>query len=109
MTDRSEKYLYDIQNAIELIEKFIPAEDRFEEYQKDLKTQSAVERQLAIIGESIKKFHHITEEKLSNAQKLVGFHKRLVNSYDSIDPSIVWAIVYRHLPSLKKEIEGMLN
>jgi uncharacterized protein with HEPN domain len=50
MTDKGRKYLSDILQAIELIESFTSGISDFEEYITDLKTQSAVERQLGIIG-----------------------------------------------------------
>lgn len=49
MTEKSEKFLSDILISIELIEEFISGFD-FNSYDIDRKTQSAVERQLAIIG-----------------------------------------------------------
>lgn len=49
MTEKGKKYLSDILMAIELIENFITDTPNFDLYQKDLKTQSAVERQLAVI------------------------------------------------------------
>lgn len=56
MTDEALKYLSDIQKAIGLIEDFSSDTLLFEDYVKDLKTQSAVERQLGIVGEALKKF-----------------------------------------------------
>ena len=43
MTDRGIKYLSDILRAIELIDLFLSDINTFENYQSDLKTQSAVE------------------------------------------------------------------
>ncbi|MDR1881519.1 MAG: hypothetical protein LBR26_01905 [Prevotella sp.] len=54
--DKAGKYLFDIQSAIALIESFIKDINSFDAYDSDLKTQSAVERQLAIIGEVVSKF-----------------------------------------------------
>ena len=51
--DKSKKYLSDILIAIDLIEKFTVDITDFNAYQDDLKTQSAVERQLVIIGEAL--------------------------------------------------------
>jgi uncharacterized protein with HEPN domain len=51
MTERSLKYLNDILMAINLIEEFMVGIDHFHACESDLKTQSAVERQLGIIGE----------------------------------------------------------
>ena len=50
MTEQSKKYLSDIIRAIELIEQFSVSTASFQDYLLDLKTQSAIERQLSIIG-----------------------------------------------------------
>ena len=49
MTEEGKKYLCDIKMAIDLIESFTNETKNFESYEKDFKTQSATERQLAII------------------------------------------------------------
>ena len=59
MMDKSRKYLSDILIAIDLIEDFILDISDFNVFEKDLKTQSAVERQLAIIGEALNKFKKV--------------------------------------------------
>jgi uncharacterized protein with HEPN domain len=59
MTDQGKKYLTDIIHAIDLIESFTSGISGYDEYIADLKTQSAVERQLGIIGEAINKFEKI--------------------------------------------------
>ena len=56
MTEKGKKYLSDIITAIQLIEGFIIDIESFTTYSNDLKTQSAVERQLGIIGEAVNKF-----------------------------------------------------
>jgi uncharacterized protein with HEPN domain len=55
MTEKGKKYLSDILTSIDLIEDFTVDINDFNTYQADLKTQSAVERQLAIIGEALNK------------------------------------------------------
>ena len=90
MTERGRKYLSDIQIAIELIESFTKDIDSFEAYTTDLKTQSAVERQLGIIGEAVNKFRQeCPDEILNNTDQIVGFRNRIIHAYDSIDNSIV--------------------
>ncbi len=49
MTEKGKKYLSDISMAIEMIEQFVGDISDFEVYSKDFKTQSAVERKLAIV------------------------------------------------------------
>jgi len=94
--------------AIDLIENFMADTPDFDFYQKDLKTQSAIERQLAIIGEALNKLKQI-ESKLSikNDKQIIGFRNRLIHAYDNIDNTIVWVIVKRHLPELKIEIKHL--
>jgi uncharacterized protein with HEPN domain len=104
MTDQGKKYLSDILQAIDLIESFTDKIATFSAYQDDLKTQSAVERQLGIIGEAINKFEKLFPTvSLDNARKIVGLRNRLIHSYDSIDSSIIWAIIKNHLEPLKIE------
>ncbi len=44
MTEKAKKYLFDILQAIELVEDFSKEITSFFDYQKSLKTKSAVER-----------------------------------------------------------------
>lgn len=105
MTDQGRKFLSDILRAIELIDSFTSDIKDFENYVSDLKTQSAVERQLGIIGEAVSKFEKLfPESPLTNARKIVGFRNRLIHTYDAIDPTIVWVIIKNHLPPLEKEV-----
>ena len=108
--DRKKKYYKDILDAISLIEDFLIDIDLFSKYQADRKTKSAVERQLAIAGEALKKIKDIDPAELINYQaNIIGFRNRLVHSYDSIDDEIVWAIIKRHIQPLKKEVADKLN
>jgi uncharacterized protein with HEPN domain len=105
MTEQGKKYLSDILRAIELIEQFTVTTNNFNDYLMDLKTQSAVERQLGIIGEAVNKYDKLMPElTLENARKIVGFRNRLIHTYDAVDSSMIWAIVKRHLSPLKNEI-----
>src|SRR5690606_32147179 len=108
MTEKSKKYLINILMAIDLIENFMADTPDFDFYQKDLKTQSAIERQLAIIGEALNKLKQI-ESKLSikNDKQIIGFRNSVIHAYDNIDNTIVWVIVKRHLPELKIKIKHL--
>ena len=108
MTEKSKKYLSDVLIAIDLIREFTIDTTDFTAYEKDRKTQSAVERQLVIIGEALNKLRQ-TESNvvLQNDKQIIGFRNRLVHAYDSIDNSIVWVIINRHLENLKSEIEDL--
>lgn len=109
MTEKSEKYLSDILMAIDLIEEFLVGMD-FTAYERDRKTQSAVERQFSIIGEALNQFKKLENAVvIENDKQIVAFRNRLVHAYDSLDNSIIWAVVNRHLEPLKAEIQALLN
>lgn len=106
--DKSKKYLSDILMAIDLIEKFTADITDFNIYQDDLKTQSAVERQLAVIGEALSQLKkNDSKIEIESDKQIIGFRNRLVHAYDSIDNSIVWTIIQRHLIKLKEEIRNI--
>jgi uncharacterized protein with HEPN domain len=110
MTDQGKKFLSDIIQAIKLIESFTSDITDYDDYIADLKTQSAVERQLGIIGEAVNKFEKLfPESTLINARKIAGFRNRLIHTYDAVDTSIIWAIIKKHLDPLKNEITEKLK
>jgi uncharacterized protein with HEPN domain len=107
---KEKKYLYDIINSISLIRVFLTEVASFNDYSKDLKTKSAVERQLGIIGEAVNKYQKITQEqKLENGVQIINLRNRLVHAYAGIDDSIIWAIINKHLQPLKEEVENLLK
>lgn len=70
----------------------------FNAMKNDRKTQSAIERQLAIIGEALNKFKKIEPTvEIKYDKQIIAFRNRLVHAYDSLDNSIVWAILNNHL------------
>lgn len=110
MTEKGLKYLSDIKQAIKLIEDFTSSITTYNEYWEDKKTQSAVERQLGIIGEAVNKFDSIHPEiKLQNTRKIVDLRNRLIHAYDSVDSAIVWAILKKHIEPIKREVNELLS
>ena len=110
MTEKAKKYLSDILMAIELIETFTESISDFDEFVSDLKTQSAVERQLGIVGEAVNKYGKEEEKRtLEHAEKIVGFRNRIIHAYDAVDSAIIWTIIKRHLLPLKHEVQEKLN
>jgi uncharacterized protein with HEPN domain len=109
MNLNGKKYLDDILYAITLIEEFTEGIKSFTEYSTDLKTRSAVERQLGIIGEAANKYDKLNpEESLQNTIQIIGLRNRIIHAYDSINDTVIWAIIVNHLPKLKTEIQYKL-
>ena len=109
MTEKIAKYLSDIQLAVLLIDEFLDGIENFTNYQSDRKTQSAVERQLGIIGEAVNKIRQEEAEILSQTKQIVDFRNRIIHSYDNIDATIVWTILKKYLPALKSEVDAKLE
>jgi uncharacterized protein with HEPN domain len=104
-------WLYDILNAIMEIDSFFfdkPKE--FANFQSDLRTKRAVERNIEIIGEAMNRIlKKDTSIQITNSRKLVDVRNRIIHSYDSVSDDIIWSIIIKHLPILKSEIDLLLN
>jgi uncharacterized protein with HEPN domain len=111
MDNEIKTWLYDILNAITEIESFfIDRPKRFDDYQKDIRTKRAVERNIEIIGEATNRIlkHNETIE-LSNSRKIVDARNRIIHGYDSISDETIWGIVVKHIPLLKEEVQSLLE
>ncbi len=84
-------WLYDILNAIIEIDSFF--EDRpkeFAEYQNDLRTRRAVERNIEIIGEAMNRIlQRNVAVELSNSRKIVDTRNRIIHGYDTVSDDII--------------------
>lgn len=104
-------WLYDMLNAIAEIESFFADRPmQFANYQADLRTKRAVERNLEIIGEAmnriVKKDGAI---QISNSKKIIDVRNRIIHGYDTVSDDVIWGIIVRHLPVLRGEIEELLS
>ena len=110
MEDEIKAWLADINQAIEEIQSFLPEKKDFFEFQKDLKTQRAIERNIEIIGEAVRRIIKLSPEfPINNARKIVDTRNRIIHGYDSVSKEIIWGIVVRDLPSLEIEIKRLLK
>jgi uncharacterized protein with HEPN domain len=102
-------WLLDIQRSIDEIFLFLGENRDFKEYQSDIKTKKAVERNLEIIGEAVNRI--LKEDinvQLRNAKNIIGTRNRIIHSYDNISDEVIWTIVCRELPELKIQVEELL-
>src|SRR5690606_2790121 len=111
MDNRIKVWLEDIIRSIDEIFEFLPEKRDFTEYQRDLKTKKAVERNIEIIGEAINRMvrYKKSDIQINNAQKIIGTRNRIAHEYDSISDEVIWTIIIRELPELKKEIQGLIK
>ena len=105
MKPEVKKYLFDIQTSIESIEEFVGEERSFSEYQKNKLLKRAVEREIEIIGEAVNRILKTAPGiHIENARRIVDTRNWVIHGYDNVDDIIIWGIVIKHLPKLKKEI-----
>ena len=108
MTEKGLKYLSDILLAISLIEDFTAGIPNYNSYNSDLKTQSAVERQLVIVGEALNQLRKSDPAiQIQNEHQIVAFRNRLVHAYDGLDNAIVWTILSKYLQPLRDEVQQL--
>lgn len=103
-------WLADIKQAIDEINEFLPDKKDFFEFQKDIKTKRAIERNIEIIGEAVNRILKADPSfPITNARKIVDTRNRISHGYDSVSEDIIWAIVIREIPNLDIEIGRLLN
>jgi uncharacterized protein with HEPN domain len=103
-------FLSDIERSISEIFGFLPEKRFFFEFQKDLKTRRAVERNIEIIGEAMDRILKIDPQfPIENSRKIVDTRNRIIHGYDSVSEDVLWLIVVNHLPNLEKQVKELLE
>lgn len=109
MSDEIKTWLKDIEQALIEINSFLPEKKNFIEFQKDLKTKRAIERNIEIIGEAINRVLSANPTiKITDARKIVDTRNRITHGYDKVSADILWLIITKHLPLLDKEIKELI-
>ena len=103
-------WLLDIQKSVDEIFEFLGSDRDFFSYRGDLKTKKAVERNLEIIGEAVNRILKRDESfPIKDAKNIIGTRNRIIHSYDNISDEVIWTIIVRELPELKKQIDDYLK
>lgn len=110
MKDEIDAWLEDIDRSISEIFEFLPDKRDFFQFEKDLKTRKAVERNLEIIGEALNRILKLEPTlEITDSRKIVDTRNRIIHGYDSVTADILWLIISKPLPVLKKEVEKILK
>ena len=101
--------LYDIQQAVSLIEEFTLDAD-FTDYQNNAMMRSAVERQFEIIGEAVNRLSEMNADLASRIRerpRIISFRNQLIHGYFVIDDRVVWDVIQTKLPILARDIRAL--
>ncbi|MBS3101638.1 DUF86 domain-containing protein [Candidatus Woesearchaeota archaeon] len=101
------EHIIDAVNDIESFTKGLTKS----KFLKNKLRQSAVIRQLEIIGEASKNLPENFREKYSEVEwkKIAGTRDKIIHHYFGIDLNTVWDIVKKDLPDLKRKIIAILK
>lgn len=69
-----------------------------------------MERDLEIIGEAINRIlKQEPDFPIQSAIKIVGLRNQIIHSYDNISGENIWAIIQKHVPILKLEVQNLIK
>lgn len=104
-----QKFLYDILTSINSIEEFLGNKRDFKVYQSNKLLRRGIERELEIIGEAAGRILKLDPDiPIDNIRKIVDLRNLVIHGYDKVDDEIIWSIISRHLPEIKRQVEELL-
>ena len=103
-------YLIHIIECIEHIESYISQIDR-DAFMDTTLVQDAVMRNLQVIAESTQRLSEQAKHSRKEIDwyKIAGFRNILVHDYLGIDVEMVWNIIAKDIPVLKRAIQAMMS
>lgn len=103
------KYILDIESVIEEIEIIKQkSQNNFNIFYDDIILQRAVERDLEIIGEAIKKIIEIDPNiQITSSKNIIGLRNIISHAYDTVEPEMLWGIIQKNIPVLADEIRRL--
>ena len=109
LDNRDAGSLWDMVQAIHKIQEF-SSSSSYETYLNSTLVQSAVERQLEILGEAAgrvsQSFRQVHPE--IDWRRLIGLRNILIHRYDEIRQYTIWAIITSELSPLLTQLESLL-
>ncbi|MFC3414351.1 HepT-like ribonuclease domain-containing protein [Algoriphagus hitonicola] len=101
------KYILDIESVIREIDSIKEkTQNDFTNFSNNIIFQRAVERDLEIIGEAIKKLLEIDPTiQITASRNIIGLRNIISHAYDSVEPEMLWGIIQKNIPVLAREVE----
>jgi uncharacterized protein with HEPN domain len=77
----------------------------FQIFSNEIIFQKAVERDLEIIGEAIRKILEFNPHiRISASRNIIGLRNIISHAYDTVEPEMLWGIIQKSIPLLAEEI-----
>lgn len=95
-------HLWDAAEAARLVDEFSHGTTGAD-FASDLVIRSAVERQLEVLGEALRRLRSVdadTSSRVPGLDKIVGMRNILAHEYGDIDYEIVWRAATTSVPAL---------
>lgn len=107
--ERDPAYLWDMLDRARQVTDFVHGLS-FESYVDDLKTRSAVERALEVLGEAARRVSDSFKSQHPEIpwSDLVGFRNVLTHDYGKLEQDRIWKIATRDVPELIPRLEVLL-
>lgn len=110
MNLRDQASLIDISNAAQLTLSFTENLTQAE-FEVDLKTQSAVLYQIAIIGEAVKRLSLGFRAQYPSVpwSAIAGMRDKLIHDYEGVEINRVWLTLQTNIPDLLRTILPLIE
>jgi uncharacterized protein with HEPN domain len=103
-------FLQHIIESIELLEGYLKGVSK-EEFVSSTEKQDLAVRRLEIIGEAVKNLPMSFRKKHPKIEwrGIAGTRDVLIHTYFAVDYNLVWAIIKKDIPKLKREVKKILK
>jgi uncharacterized protein with HEPN domain len=111
MQPKTPKLLDDIRDATAFIRQVTNGKT-LEAYRADRLLRQAVERNLEIIGEAVRRLAQLdpsTAARVGEHPQIIAFRNVLIHGYDLVDDAQVWQVITRDLPSLEQQVNTLIK
>lgn len=102
-------YLRHIRDAIGRVVDY--TQGGRDDFLRNPQIQDAVIRNLEIIGEAVKHLSDDLRQQHPDVpwKQIAGMRDEVIHEYFGVDMHIVWNVIERHIPALRKKVEGLLR
>ena len=99
-------FIKHIQESINAIDQFSKSINK-KELISDRLRQSAIIREIEVIGEAMKNVSETLKNKYPEVEwkKIIGTRDKMIHHYFGVDLNIIWIIVKKDIPFLKKQMQ----